>query len=207
MYFWRDSYFHTLKEVAAEASNTPEWMDYAAFCTEYERGLRRQAFRLLDRFISSLEHAAFPERRRFVGWLLHRADGREGQHMLVPHPLYKRLVEPTLIEWTAVEPSCSEPHRWLGGYQHLKRAIELDPDDHLARRKFIAFILDRVGFATHELPAGYLGEPQDDLVTLAEADAALSRLPIGDVRNQIAAEIAEERRLINEYLQRRKATS
>jgi hypothetical protein len=47
--------------------------------------------------------------------------------MLVPHPLHVRVVEPTLLEWTEVEPGCSEPHRCLGGYEHLKRAIELAP--------------------------------------------------------------------------------
>jgi hypothetical protein len=40
MYFWREDCFQTLKDVAAKAEMTPEWADYAAFCTEYERGLR-----------------------------------------------------------------------------------------------------------------------------------------------------------------------
>ncbi len=40
MWFWRDGYFKTLKDVAAEASKSPEWADYAAYCTEHERGLR-----------------------------------------------------------------------------------------------------------------------------------------------------------------------
>ena len=56
-----------------------------------------------------------------------------------------------------VEPGCSEPHRWLGGYEHLKRAIELAPDNELARRKLVVLILGRVGFASYELPVGYLG--------------------------------------------------
>jgi hypothetical protein len=79
--------------------------------------------------------------------------------VLVPHPLHVRVVEPTLLEWTEVEPGCSEPHRWLGGYEHLKRAIELAPDDELARRKLVVLILGRVGFASYELPVGYLAPP------------------------------------------------
>src|SRR5271157_1097509 len=42
--------------------------------------------------------------------------------MLVPRPLHVRVVEPSPPEWTEVEPGCSELHRWLGGYEHLKRA-------------------------------------------------------------------------------------
>src|SRR5436305_944823 len=116
MWFWRDAYFRTFKDVAAEASTSPEWADYAAYCTEHERGLRRQAFAVLDRFIFRMESASFAERRRFASWLLHRADLRDGSHMLVPHPLRKRVIEPTLEEWLQVEPASSEPHRWLGGY-------------------------------------------------------------------------------------------
>ncbi len=201
MWFWRDAYFQTLKDVAAEASASPEWAGYATYCTEHERGLRRQAFTILDRFISQMERASFADRRRFVSWLLHRADLRDGSHMLAPHPLRKRIIEPTLAEWLQVEPSSSEPHRWLGGYEHLKRAIKLDPSDEIALRMFISCILGSVDYATHSLPYGYNGEPSGDLAVLVEAEAALSGLSSEDDRSRAAAEIAEQRRLIEDYLQ------
>lgn len=203
MHFWRKEFFQTLKDVAANAAAAPEWADYAAFCSQYERGLRGSAFVTLERFISSMEHAFFADRRRFVSWLLPQAEGREGRHMLVPHPLHVRVVEPTLLEWTVVEPGSSEPHRWLGGYDHLKRAIELQPDDTVARKKFVVFILRRVGFATHELPIGYIGAPNDGLVLLNEAEAALQGLSNGEERENFAEEIAKKRTLIQEYLRKR----
>src|SRR5687768_8236357 len=98
MWFWRDTYFHTLKDLAAEASTFPEWADYAAYCTEHERGLRRKAFSILERFISQMEGAAFSKRKRFVGWLLHRLDLSNDSHMLAPYPLRQRVIEPTLNE-------------------------------------------------------------------------------------------------------------
>jgi hypothetical protein len=202
MWFWRDAYFQTLKDVAAEASQSPQWADYATYCAEHERGLRRQAFKILDRFIAQMERAPFAERRRFVSWLLHRADLRDGSHMLVPHPLRTRVIEPTLGEWLRVEPTSSEPHRWLGGYDHLKRAVELDPSDEIARRRFISCILGSVDYATHSLPYGYHGEPDGDLSVLAEAEAALSGLSSDDDRIRAAAEIGEQRRLIEDYLHR-----
>jgi hypothetical protein len=69
--------------------------------------------------------------------------------MLIPHPLQIRLVEPTLVEWTVVEPNCSEPHLWLGGYDHVKR--ELEPDNQLARRKLIILIWGRVDFESDRI--------------------------------------------------------
>jgi hypothetical protein len=202
MHFWRKEYFQTLKDIAADAAAVPEWVDYAAFCSQYERGLRGQAFAILERFLSSMERAKFADRRRFVSWLMQRADGREGRHMLVPHPLQVRVVEPTLLEWTVVEPGSSEPHRWLGGYDHLKRAIELQPDDTVARRKFVVFILGRVGFATHELPIGFIGAPTEGLTLLEEAETALRGL-LNDDLGRFAQKIAENRALILEYLSKR----
>ena len=178
----------------------PEWEGYANFCSEYERGLRRDAFAILERFMFSLERATFAERQSFVSWLCQQVEGGQGRHMLVPHPLYIRIVEPTLLEWMLIESECSEPHRWLGGEEHLRKAIELDPNDELARQKLIVFILGRVGFNSHELPAGYLGIAQDDLAALNEAEVLLQGLSNYDDRIELAAEIDEERRLIQEHL-------
>src|SRR5579863_7279974 len=113
MHFWRKSFFETLKEVEAVALTHPEWADYALFCREYEKGLRPQALKTLERFISTIEGRPFEERRCFVSWLLGHVDGRDGRHMLIPQPLHTRVIEPTLLEWTLVEPKRSEPHRWL----------------------------------------------------------------------------------------------
>ena len=54
-----------------------------------------------------------------------------------------------------MEPRCSEPHRWIGGYDHLKLALELDSGDHVARRKLIICLL---GVGTHQLPDVYVGD-------------------------------------------------
>src|SRR5690242_3526642 len=97
MHFWRKEYFKTLKDAAAAARAVPEWKAYAEFCEQYERGLRREAFLVLERFISFLEGSPVMARRSFVSWLSHQADGCEGRHMLVPYPLQVRIVEPTLV--------------------------------------------------------------------------------------------------------------
>jgi len=203
MHFWRQEYFKTLKEIADEARAVPQWADYTAFCELYERGLRNDAFTVLTRFISSLERSDFAERRRFVSWILKRADGRDGRHMLVPHPLHIRVIEPTLLEWTLVEQECYEPHLWLGGSEHLRRAIELAPDDELVKKKLIVLILSQVGFNTHELPDGYLGTVNEDLDALSEAERLLKGLSSYDDREKLVGDIADERRLIHDYLRNR----
>lgn len=80
-----------------------------------------------------------------------------GNNMMIPHLLKVRVVEPTLLEWSLVEPLNSEPLRWLGDPESLERAVALDPTDQIALKKFVLVLLSQVGMATHELPHGYIG--------------------------------------------------
>lgn len=82
MHFWRKEYFNSLKDVAAKARRVALWVDYADFCERYEKGLRSEAFTILERFISSMEQAPFKERQDFVSWLLRESDGRDGRTCL-----------------------------------------------------------------------------------------------------------------------------
>jgi hypothetical protein len=203
MHYWRKQYFELLKKPADDAiCESAEWQDYADFCLEYERGLRKQAFLILERFILRMEREPFMERRRFVSWLMKAAEGQKGSHMLVPRPLMVRIVEPTLLEWTDVEPSSSEPHRWIGGLEHLEKALELDPTDHIASKKLVIVLLGAVDYATHELPYGYLGSASEDLPALSKAEALLPRLANEDDRAAYAVDIAEQRYAIHEYLRK-----
>src|SRR5215469_15449264 len=124
-WYWRDDSRPKLRELAAEVAGHTEWGAYGEYCANRERGLREKAFEILDNFISVFRSAPFVERRRFVSWLMNRVDGsREGGFEL-PHPLWENLVEPTLHEWTTVDPDCSDPHRWIGDADHLKQALQV----------------------------------------------------------------------------------
>jgi hypothetical protein len=204
MLHWREKYFENLRHVASLARTTPEWSEYAVFCEKYEQGLRREAFAHLGHFIAYLEEAPFAERRKFVRWLLPRVDGIEGRHMLVPHPLSHRVVERTLCEWILAESESAEPHFWLGGYENLKRALELKPDDDTIRRKLIVWILNRVDWATHELPTGYIGEPADDLTALDEASGLIAQLSNELEGAEFADEVRGQRAMIQSYLSTRR---
>jgi len=197
MWYWRHDYFKTLRDIAADASEKTEWAGYAKFGLEYERGLRPQAFATLERFICAFESAPFSERRSFVSWLMKTTEGTSGKLMAIPHPLRLRIVEPTLLVWTAADPKCSEPHCWLGGYEHLKLALELDSSNQIARRKLIISLL---AVGSHQLPDAYVGDPHQDLVSLAEAEALLQGISNDDERRQWSVAIQEERFIIQQYL-------
>jgi len=196
MLHWRSDYFENLRRVASLARTIPEWSAYASFCEQYEQGLRQDAFVRLERFIEYMEKAPLSERRRFVSWLLPRVDGVEGKHMLAPHPLSNRIIQPTLCEWIVAEPERAEPHLWLGDYDNLKHALTLKPDDNVIRRKLVACILNRVDWATHELPTGYIGEPSEDLAAQDEAEGLIEKLSSERERADFSAALYEQRAMI-----------
>jgi len=203
MLHWRGDYFENLRRFASLASAIPEWSDYASFCEKYEQGLRQEAFGCLEHFIEYLEKSPFSERRKFVSWLLPRVDGVKAKHMLVPHPLSNRIIQPTLCEWIVAEPECAEPHLWLGDYDNLKHALTLKPDDNVVRRKLVACILNRVDWATHELPTSYIGEPSEDLTALDEAEGLIEKLSSEQERADFDAAMREQRGMILSYINSR----
>jgi hypothetical protein len=198
MHYWREDYFGDLK-AAATAAAANGWVEYSQYCANQERGLRSNAFVGLAKFIETLESTSFAERRRFLSWILSFAEDRKGRHLLIPYPLQKQVIEPTLLEWEAAEPCSSEPHRWLGGRQHLERALELEPGDQVALKRLIIEYLRWIDYATHELPAGYLGSIPEDLDILARVEALLPTLRDEASRLAYGEAVKEERTAITTY--------
>ncbi|MBI5775214.1 MAG: hypothetical protein HZA89_15935 [Verrucomicrobia bacterium] len=204
MHYWRQDYFESLRELAADTNKFPEWSDYFAYCELLERGLRKEALAKLNRFVSSMLATSFEERRRFVSWLHHRVWNTGWLNAFIPHPLDTRLAAPTLREWIEREPNAAEPHCWLGTMEHLRRSVTLDPLSEVASTRFIRCILGGIDYATHELPAGYLGDdPFEDLADLATAEKLLNHVRNLDERVQLAGKIAEVRRLLGDYISER----
>jgi hypothetical protein len=152
MYHWGDKSFHALTEAANQASGVPAWNEYAEFCSLLEKGLRKDALKHLAAFIEAATKWSSPEKKKFVSWLYHFAHEHPDSYLLMPQSLYKDFLHPTLFEWAEREPDNGEPHRWLGGREHLKKAIRLDPTDEIARRRLVETTLLGVSYSIHELP-------------------------------------------------------
>jgi hypothetical protein len=207
-YYWRKDDFDSLKRVSEAAEReSAGWQDYADFCLKLEKGLRHEALLLLERFIVHLEREPFIERRRFVKWLMGITGGQKGRRTLLPHPLVIRIIEPTLLEWVEVHPEDSEPHRWIGDPEHLEKAIELDPTDHIAAKRLVIALLSQIDYATHELPFGYLGIASEDFAKLARIEALLPTLANDEDRASFTVAVAEERGAIEAYLRRQNSRS
>ena len=107
----------TLRKTASDAGGDAALDSYAAYCRLREQGLGKQALVHVTGLADELAAEPFQRRQRFVGWALRRSV--EGEHLsdgtlLLPHPLVRRLVGPTSLDWTRWEPEDPEPHFWLG---------------------------------------------------------------------------------------------
>ncbi len=92
----------------------------------------------------------------------------------------------------------------MGDREHLTEAIRLDPNDELARRKLVVWIINKVGFNGHELPRGYLGDVDRDLKDLSEAEELIEAITDKERRDNFEAQIKRNRDAINKHLQKSK---
>ena len=77
--------------------------------------------------------------------------------------------------------------------------IALDPLEIEARIELVQRILKWVHDATHELPFGYLGDPQEDVASLCEAANIVGALP-REIADPLRAEISAARAIVESYL-------
>jgi hypothetical protein len=169
------------------------------------RACVNRPFASLGEFISALEQAPFADRKAFVSWILHETDRADGKHLVKPYPLQTRIIDSTLAEWLKCDPESGEAHRWIGGDDHLKQALSIDPDDQIVRRKIIVAILDRVAHSMHELPEGYLGDPEQDRIALTDAASLLEHLSDEQLCRDLSSDVSELMAIVQEHLDRRRA--
>lgn len=200
MYFWRNNAFRSLTEAANCALDFPACNEYSQFCELLEKGLRKEAFAHLAVFIRQAARWPFPQKREFISWLCNFAQEHADTYLLIPHPMYEGFVKPALVEWTKYEPNNSEPYRWLGTVEHLKKAIHLDPADEIARKHLVEILINRLEYSIHELPWGYLGNVGEDLQALSEVESVIAGLSDEDKRSDYQRRVTDIRENITAYL-------
>jgi hypothetical protein len=85
--------------------------------------------------------------------------------------------------------------------------VELDPAEQVARQLFIERVAGAVDFSIHELSSGYeyLGDPEDDLRQLREAEEMLEGIKYVERRNHYTQELSCLREVIEGYVEYRES--
>ncbi|MDB5676036.1 MAG: hypothetical protein JWM65_3018 [Sphingomonas bacterium] len=170
-----------LVSLAEAVADREAWQLFATYLALRGRGRRVEALRALDTFLNDAENWPFAERQALLLWLAAaNADGGFG-NLLIPQPLWQRVVAPTASAWLAREPDSARANYLyaihVAGAEegaeplaYLRKAVRLDPADQTARATFIRRVAACTQNAQHELPwHGYLGVASEDIRDLRDA--------------------------------------
>lgn len=203
-----------LRELAEDAFEHPGWSGVADYFRLRHQGLRREALEALDAFVAGAVSWPLADRVAFADWIGEKRLAYRGQpEAVLPVPLFRLLVRPTLEEWADAKPADPWPLVWQarlssgGSTWHappapfLRQALARDPLCVPARVDLVRAILADIAFHQHELPGAYLGDAALDLSALDEVEDLLS-LADEDARFDIGPEIAWARAEARGWLER-----
>jgi hypothetical protein len=215
---WHD----VMTSVSAEIANEPSWRLYADYCKARANDHRDHATVVAELFVELGQGWSFEEKRRFGLWLMNstgpimerfgqsKYESRAtagGPGIFAPRIVVWAILLPMLVEWRRKEPTNPEPHFWLALYDHnehpaqsLREAIRLDPAYGPARAALARHILKSIEYNQHELPSGYLGNPDDDLIALGEAQVLVAESVEPPVRARLEEQILLLRAIAEDWV-------
>jgi hypothetical protein len=202
-YYWRKDWFEAL-DIVASAESGREWDDYKAYCRAQEKGLRKQALEHLGRFLDAICTQTLEHRMSFVRWIMPIAHRSPNFEQLLPNPVIERLIKSTLKEGMAQDAHDPDLLFWSGHLlrdaDFLRQAIETSPSHVDSRTLLLNWVLSCPDYATHELPAGFIGDPAEALAACDDAEALLHDSLPPERAKMFSDEILQYRQLIADYL-------
>ncbi|GEM_PF-1079132 len=195
-----------LRGIAAALGDKPAWRRFADYCAKRGAGVRPAAMSALEDFLNEAAGWTDDERLVFARWLLPQSQSFMGQHLILPQPLYERLVIPAIRAWSVQAPHSAEPRLWLGllrcddPWAHLEAALALDPGCDLAKRTLVNRILAGIDYNQHHMPEFYIHDPRLDLVDLDRVVALASGADDGTWKADVLAEARSLRAVAESWL-------
>ena len=190
---------------------------YTEYLTAKKSGLRREAMTALNTFLAACGNVDTASKRQIVKDFFTRQSA-EDIEFAYSFPLNSQLLFPVLQAWLAEEPAeswiwrsfaevasfreylstaqgeilCIEDDASLDDLpirKALCRALELDPEDHLARVMYIKFMLETLTLLLHDRDAG-----DDSAAPLIPEEAnkiigQLALLPDTPEKSQLTAQL------------------
>lgn len=186
-----------------------EWYLFAKYCDLRKKGLRSEALKCLNEFIESAVIWDFEPRKEFVIWLLSLGEGSPDfpNSLAIPDSLDRKLITPTIKEWALQKPADHRCFRWLGrwfdgGKDALRKALQIQPEDQLARYVLIRSINRELWNSIQCLDKDkYLGNPKVDLELIDEAGLLIDGFKDEGLIEPHIQSIEKIKQLIQDYLE------
>ena len=206
MHYWNRDNFEGLDAIAEEAKASSIPNGFALYCSLRSSGQRGKALNALRGFLAETQSLSLEERKRISWWLLEAQACSPRVHQLLPHPVLKGLIEPTVEACIAECPGDAAAHRWhgfvFGDSDSLRVAMRIDPQDWLARSRLAAKLLVSVEFSTHHLvESQFLGEEAETALELEEVADHIAKLPESSHRRELQARSSDQHKLLSDWLE------
>jgi len=192
--------------VAESVKDNSDWIDYMHYCLDREKGLRKEAFDHLNKFIDLAINWPIDKKIKFLNQILPIFETiPEASYGPYPQPLSERLIKSALLEWCSFEAKDSNPFRWYGKYynsnEHLDKALEINPKDDEARTVYLNKITYFIYNSTHHLPDYYIGDPYDDIKDSIIAQKHIDLLTDNELKDYWQKELDSEMILVKNYIE------
>ncbi|MEM7244432.1 MAG: hypothetical protein AAF533_03770 [Acidobacteriota bacterium] len=212
MYYWNRDNFEGLLSLAEALGAHAHFVHLAEYCANRERGLRRQAFDALERFLEEAEGWPADQARERVLAILELHRRAPEAHQFLTEPLHRRLLTPVLRSWEADGSATAEALRWLGilsrDLSFVERALEQAPDDVIARRYLVNACLSFADYAMHHLyESRFIGSTEDTRHALDRARTFLSSAPDAGPFADLANEHAGLEQMLDDWVEYKRSTS
>lgn len=183
-----------------------EWIEYANYCFDREKGLRKKAFNHLDTFIKDALNWELDQRIEFVSYLFPYFETvQDADYGGFPQPLSEKIIKPTLEEWCILENKDNRPFRWYGKYyrseKYLFKALELEPLDDMARSTIISWWSYQIYYSVHHLPNYYIGNPYEDIQLSNRIKEQINLLVDIELKAQFEKDLNEDLELVLNYIE------
>ena len=183
----------SLDEFAALADqlrDKADWHLLADYFRLRSKGLRQQAKSVLETQILQASKWDFSRRKELLLWV---SQNDRKHRSIVPPNFHVELLKPTVVQWLESEPNSADANYLFGIYvaphddnlipgEFIDRALQIEPGHQYALLRQLRWLIDYVDYAQHELPSGYLGSVEDDLVCLKEGLKLIPRLDDSKLR-------------------------
>ncbi|MFV0538090.1 MAG: hypothetical protein ACK5M3_12070 [Dysgonomonas sp.] len=192
--------------LASSTKEKVEWAEYANYCSDREKGLRKTAFKHFDTFIKDAQKWELAQRIEFVSYIFPYFETvKDADYGGFPQPLSEKIIKPTLEEWCTLENKDNRPFRWYGKYyrseDHLFKALELNPLDDIARCTIISWWSYQIYYSVHHLPDYYIGDPYNDIQLSNKIKEQISLLNENEVKIRLGKDLDGDLELVSNYIE------
>ncbi len=214
MYYWNRDNFKGLKDIGEKYCNIYGYEAFASYCFLKEKGLKKEALKAINEFISSTKCMSIEEQRRIADEIISLSYHNKDIHQLISHPLMQFLLE-VFKNWAEEVSEDVIPYRWLGyisnDLENYEKALEINPTDEISIIMLVQASLSHIDYQTHHLSeTRFIGKIEDARNSLEKADELINKLQPGQLKDKMLDEYRYFLSLINrweEYKQEQRTLS